>query len=51
MLKIKNCNLYSLKLDEITQIYLDNIKVIKGKHRKKRLCFDKVVEPERTDKH
>ncbi|MCH2405817.1 MAG: site-specific integrase, partial [Nitrosopumilus sp.] len=40
-----------LRLGEITSLYLDNIKEIKGSHRKKRWCFDIVVEPERTDKH
>ena len=40
-----------LRLGEITQLYLDNIKEIKGNHRDKRRCFDIVVEPERTDKH
>tara|TARA_Y100000593_G_C4295740_1_gene330601 strand:+ start:274 stop:2088 length:1815 start_codon:yes stop_codon:yes gene_type:complete len=40
-----------MRLGEITQLYLDNIKVIKGNHRNKRWCFDIVVEPERTDKH
>ena len=40
-----------LRLGEITSLYMDNIKEIKGSHRKKRWCFDIVVEPERTDKH
>ena len=40
-----------LRLGEITSLYLDNIIEIKGSHRKKRWCFDIVVEPERTDKH
>ena len=40
-----------LRLGEITSLYLDNIKEIKGSSRKKRWCFDIVVEPERTDKH
>ena len=40
-----------LRLGEITSLYLDNLREIKGSHRKKRLCFDIVVEPERTDKH
>ena len=40
-----------LRLGEITSLYIDNVREIKGSHREKRLCFDIVVEPERTDKH
>jgi len=40
-----------LRLGEITSLYLDNIREIKGSHREKRWCFDILVEPERTDKH
>ena len=40
-----------LRLGEITSLYIDNVREIKGSHRGKRLCFDIVVEPERTDKH
>ena len=39
-----------MRLGEITQLYLENIREIKGSHRNKRWCFDNVVEPERTDK-
>jgi integrase len=39
-----------LRLGEITSLYIDNVKEIKGSHRDKRWCFDIVVEPERTDK-
>ena len=35
-----------MKLGEITQLYLENIREIKGSHRNKRSCFDNVVEPE-----
>jgi len=40
-----------LRLGEITQLYLDNIREIGGNHRNKRWCFDIVEEPEREDKH
>ena len=40
-----------MRMGEITQLYLDNIKEVKGNQRNKRWCFDIVVEPERTDKH
>jgi integrase len=40
-----------LRLGEITSLYIDNVREIKGSHREKRLCFDILVEPERTDKH
>jgi integrase len=39
-----------LRLGEITSLYIDNVREIKGSHREKRLCFDILVEPERTDK-
>ena len=40
-----------MRMGEITQLYLDNIKEVKGNQRNKRWCFDIVAEPERTDKH
>jgi integrase len=40
-----------MRMGEITQLYLDNIREIKGSHRDKRWCFDIIVEPDRTDKH
>ena len=39
-----------LRLGEITQLYLDNIREIKGNHRSKIWCFDCVAEPDRPDK-
>ena len=38
-------------MGEITQLYLDNIKEVKGNQRNKRWCFGIVAKSERTDKH
>jgi integrase len=40
-----------LRLGEITSLYLDNIREIKGSHRENRWCFDILEEPNRPDKH
>ena len=40
-----------LRLGEITSLYLDNIREIRGSHRDKRWCFDILQEPNRPDKH
>ena len=37
-----------MRMGEITQFYLDNIKEVKGNQRNKRWCFGIVVEQERT---
>ena len=39
-----------MRMGEITPLYLDNIKEIRGNHREKRWCFDIVEEPDRPDK-
>ena len=41
----------SMRLGEITSLYLDNIIQRKGNHRENRWCFDIKEEPDRTDKH
>ncbi len=40
-----------LRLGEITSLYIDNIKEIKGSHRDKRWVFDISEEPDRPTKH
>ena len=39
-----------MRMGEITPLYLDNIKEIRGNHREKRWCFDLLEEPDRPDK-
>ena len=39
-----------MRMGEITPLYMDNIKEIRGNHREKRWCFDIVEEPDRPDK-
>jgi len=39
-----------MRMGEITPLYLDNIKEIRGNHREKRWCFDILEEPDRPDK-
>ena len=39
-----------MRMGEITPLYLDNIKEIRGNHREKRWCFDIVQEEDRPDK-
>ena len=39
-----------MRVGEICSLYLDNIREIKGNHRKKRWCFDILEEPNRPDK-
>lgn len=40
-----------LRLGEITSLYIDNVKEIRGSHRSKRWCFDILEEPNRPTKH
>ena len=39
-----------MRVGEICSLYLDNIREIKGNHRKKRWCVDILEEPNRPDK-
>ena len=39
-----------MRLGEICPLYLDNVRIIEGHHRKRRWCFDILEEPNRTDK-